>query len=181
MEFWMEHAGTCDETTLADVVAPFRDASYTALAWFTDRFQGVRGDALDALTASADTLLELRVFRDERELWVHRSCIGDAFQWRIADDNILEENVNRLPEAPFFREKDSYRIRSFQMLDIKEAKRTESGLCQILTTVGGRYALPMDERSRFIEVVSYLRYAPDGVANVADYRLAGFSDKGGVT
>ena len=174
---------------LCALIREFCDPSYTALAWFADRFQSGKGNSLMKLLHAPDTLLELRVFREDRELWVHRSCIGDPFHWRVADDAALRENTARIENTKrsadsFFRKAENYFLKTYQLLDIaRRGEADSSGMRNILTTVGGRYALPIGEKDRYMAVISYLRYtdggAMDGTANVVDYRLAGFCERAG--
>lgn len=181
LELWIRNDGMCEQYTLEDIVQEFCDASYTVLAFYSDHFQGAKGDRLPDLLNERDKLLELRVFSKDRELWMHRTALGSPFGWRIADDNTLKTNVLKL-EDPFWRYESLYRFPSYQMLDIDEtyppylkSEKDEFDCLYIRSTVKGRYALPITKGDSFIRLVNYVRYDGNGVANIVDYRLAEFT------
>ena len=136
------------------------------LAFFTDHFSSGRGwNAFEQLCATTDDLLEVRIFGESAELWLHRSSVGEPFSWRIAS----EENVPA----------DSI-IESCQILDIDSTYRPEGdpvdefGARKLRTIVGGYYSLPVRADERYIRIISYLVYDKNGTARAADYRICGF-------
>ena len=175
MDAWVKEFDTCTASELAGKAAAFAKASDYVIACYTDRFLAVRAEMLSALP-SFETLLELRVFNEERELWGHRSSIGSRFSWRIADDLELVRRAAQEPDD-FLRQPENRYLDSCQTLDIDTTESLETdefGSRKLRTTVGGDYALPISDGDGCIQIRSYLRYDKNGVATVADYRLVGF-------
>ena len=183
MDCWIQKHGVCPEDALASLLEEYRTGDYLAAAFFTGRFQGCRGNRLDSVLAEARDLVELRVFNESRELWLHRSCCGRPFFWRLAGESGCD------PRRDHFR--------TVQALDIDETydayqrgETDEYGSLKLRSTVKGHYALPIDRGDACVKVVNYVRYDENGVAEAADYRLAGFAsmrdgaawkeDKGGM-
>ena len=182
-ELWVNGSGSWSETELqskAKAVLPNPSADETRcfMALYTDKFICASIDKLDAALADVAWLLELRVFDRVRELWAHRSMLGEPFSWRIADDKALEEEAKKQQE-PFFNNPESYRIESTQRLDIdnsKEHKPTgepQYGGTLLRSTGRSVYELPINDENA-IKLVSYIRYDDSGIANVVDYRLKAF-------
>ena len=168
MDSWIQKYGDCAEDALASLLEEYRTGDYLAAAFFTGRFQGCRGNHLDSVLAKARELLELRVFNETCELWLHRSCCGKPFFWRLAG------------EAGCALTRDCFR--TVQALDVDETydayRRGETdkyGSLKLRSTVKGYYALPLDRGDECVQIVNYVRYDENGVAEAADYRFAGFA------
>ena len=168
MDVWIQKHGACPEDALASLLEEYGTGDDLVTAFFTDRFQGCRGDRLDSVLARASELVELRVFNESRELWLHRSCCGKPFSWRLAGESECD------PERDCFR--------TVQALDIDETYAAyqrgevdEYGALKLRSTVKGYYALPLGRGDKCVKIVNYVRYDENGVAEAADYRLAGFA------
>ena len=168
MDVWIQKHGACSEDALASLLEEYRTGDYLVTAFFTDRFQGCRGNHLDSVFAKAQELVELRVFNENQELWLHRSCCGKPFVWRLAGESGCD------PERDYFR--------TVQALDIDETygayQRGETdgyGSLKLRSTVQGYYALPLCRGDECVKIINYVRYDANGIAEAADYRLAGFA------
>lgn len=136
-----------------------------ALAFFVHCFHAARGDRLPQLLKeeSVGNLLELRVFSAERELWAHRSALGECFCWRVASET-------GLTAANFFETRQTLDI------DTKHAPKGKSlyGARHLRTTGGGEYDLPIGADDGCVVLVNYVAYDKDGCAFAADWRVKGF-------
>ena len=183
MASWIQKQGDCSEDALGALLEEYMTDGYLAAAFFTDRFQGYRGDRLDSVLDSVRELLELRVFNEDRELWLHRSRCEGPFSWRLAGEAGCD------PKRDFFC--------TVQALDIDETyvayqcgETDGYGSLKLRSTVQGYYVLPLCKGDECVKVINYVRYDANGVAEVADYRLVGFAsmkdgadwkkDKGGI-
>lgn len=179
MDRWIKAAGSCADSELLQKATEFAAAGDLVIACYTDRFLAVRADRLSALS-SFETLLELRVFNETRELWAHRSALGRPFSWRIADDAVLKQNAMQESDD-FLKEPENHFMDSVQTLDIDTTVTLgtdEYGSRRLRTTVGGAYALPIAENENCVRIRSYVRYDENGVGSVADARLLGFGCQG---
>ena len=184
MDFWIQKHGNCSEDALGPLLEEYMTDDYLVTAFFTDRFQGSRGYHLNSMLSNAQELVELRVFNENCELWLHRSCCGTPFYWRLAGEAGCD------PKRDFFC--------TVQALDIDETyvayqhgETDEYGSLKLRSTVKGYYALPLNIGDECVKVINYVRYDANGVAEVADYRLVGFAsmkdgtdwknDMGGIT
>lgn len=169
MDSWIQKHGICSEDVLGSLLEEYRTGDYLVTAFFTGWFQGCRGNHLDSVLASAQELVELRVFNENCELWLHRSCCGRPFSWRLAS------------EAGCGSQRDYFR--TVQALDIDESyaayQRGETdgyGSLKLRSTVQGYYALPICSGDGCVKIINYVRYDDvTGVAEAVDYRLAGFA------
>lgn len=136
-----------------------------ALAFFVHCFRAVRADRLQQLLSeeTVENLLELRLFSAERELWAHRSALGEHFSWRIASETGLTAS-------------DFFETRQTLDIDTKHAPEGEGlyGARPLRTTGGGEYALPIGEDDGCVVLVNYVAYDEDGCAFAADWRVKGF-------
>lgn len=149
--------------------------------FFTDRFEAADAPCVAALWQSPQTLLELRLFGPRQEFWAHRTALGRPFVWRVADEDTLAQNAASQASA-FLRDPAHHELVRCQYLDIDTTDpltRTpaSNGCVQLRTTVGGRYRLPLQEGQTMAQTVVYLNYNDNGLAEAADWRLAGFTDK----
>lgn len=164
---WIKAFGTAEETAL--IPAGFSTDGCLVLAFFTDSFKADYAEKiLPISTDQAQKLLELRVFDAEQELWLHRTTIGDPFHWRIASED--------------FENNKKYIIRTKQLLDLGESESQapmyEDGLRVLHTTSGYAYKLPIGADDKYVDIINYLSYDENGVANALDYRYEGFSKEG---
>ena len=166
MPWITENGVTEDAAALVKRVAAAEDR---IVAYFVDGFQSGYANRLDAILDRQDGLLELRMFSETRELWLHRSRLGVGFFWRIASEEQLPEPAR-------------YCFETRQLLDLGEAPDEtptfENGLRVLRSSGGGCFLLPISGEDRFIRIMNYVTYDPDGVANAADYRLIGFTKEG---
>lgn len=164
---WITEKGvTEDATALVKRLAVSEDR---IVAYFVDGFESGYADRLDAILDKQDRLLELRMFSETRELWLHRSRLGVGFFWRIAAEEQLPEPAR-------------YCFETRQLLDLGEAPDEipafENALRVLHSSGGGRFLLPISGEDRFVRIMNYVAYGEDGVANAADYRLIGFAKEG---
>lgn len=182
-DLWISKSGFSEESCLSEVVSSYMRGNSVAepcyfMALYTDKFICAKIDRLSDALADVEWLLELRVFDEERELWAHRSMLGQPFSWRVADDKVLEFETSK-QQGPFFDEPESYRIESCQKLDIDDKDRHEApgdpqyGGKLLRSTGRSVYELPINDENA-IRLVSYIRYDDNGIANVVDYRLKEF-------
>lgn len=127
-------------------------------------------DSADFITANADIkedkLLEIRCFDENGELHAVRSELGEPFSFR----RIPDKESKLCDECDFFDES--------QYLDIDSAKTEEKNDGSVYATGGGSYHLPDDAKGKSMLLVRYYyRFDDDGVANIYDWRLVGFTDK----
>ena len=166
---WIKKSGTMKEGELSDELKLYYSEDRMFLAYSTDSFRAGHALEKELSELSMGQLLELRIFSEKEELYYCRSRIGEDFQWRLAS----EENLNR----------DYYMVQ-YQTLDINTAKMEKDGFptdaCGNLilyTTVGGKYALPINREDNCSKVIAYIDYDMNGMAKVKDYRLCGFCKK----
>ena len=177
---WILDSGLCPETAAAAKVSAFlrpdgKDALLDAflLAFYADRFWAARGECIPPSLPDVENLLEVRVCRTDAELWMHRSRLGAAFAWRVADDAALWNHTEQ--NADLFSP-DDYRFETVQLLDIaRRGGKDEYGCMEVRSTTGGRYALPVADGDDRVKIVNYISYNADGVAGIADFRVAGFA------
>ncbi len=126
----------------------------------------------DVLNDSIGRLLEIRIFDTNRELWAHRSMLGQDFSWRTADDHFLKNTVANPSD---------YKRVVIQKLDIDE-KNTPSeaaarpGIRKLRATGGGIYELPVEKSENAVSLTEYISY--DHISNSAvfsDFRINGFA------
>lgn len=138
----------------------------TVLAFFCHRFCAARGDRLSQLLSDNGLhhLLELRAFSDGRELWAHRSALGEPFQWRVASEEGLTDA-------------DCFETRQTLDIDTRHSPQGEDayGARRLRTTGGGEYALPIAAGDGCAVLVNYVAYDEDGCAYAADWRVKGFA------
>ena len=166
---WIEDSNTCPEKELAELLMRQTIGTSYYLACFTDQY--LSGAVVEEQIKCLDLskLLEIRSFSEDREFLARRSYLGQPFQWRIAS----EKNCRG--------EAGAYLIR-YQFLDINanETKELEDGNVSLMTTVGGRYSLPIRHGMDRVKLIVYLDYDSEGMASVADYRVCGFECGGEV-
>ena len=171
MDKWNKKTGMCEPDEILPVMnAEISDAD-VILAYYSDRFQACEGSQMRDFLQDVSRLLEIRAFNGEKELWLHRSQLGRPFVWRIAS------------EEGCVAERDY--IETIQALDIDETyaayrngETDEFGCLKMRSTVKGYYALPIRKTDAFVKLIEYVRYDEDGIAGIADYRVAGFAPSG---
>lgn len=188
--YWIRESGSCSALELPALARSFTQPQDRAVAFYINRFQAANCGHVPALLDTPETLLEVRIFREEAEFWAHRTDLSADFNWRIADDNTLWE---KSPETDFDALKEQYIMETFQLLDISpeyapymDGEIDAFGCRKLRSSVGGHYALPLDDMSSgirkqygYVRLVNYLSYSADGIAGVADFRLAGFKPLSG--
>lgn len=175
MDIWVKESGFCEAPALREKARAFAASEDYVIAYYPDRFLVAAANQLSSLPAF-ETLLELRLFNEGRELWAHRSTLGKPFSWRIADDAELIRRAAE-EEDPELRLPQNHYLDTWQTLDIDTTANlgtNEYGSRRLRSTVGGSYALPVGENDGCVKIRSYVRYDENGVAAIADYRLLGF-------
>lgn len=191
-DYWISGEGELCEADLKSMVTEYLKADTNEsvpyiMMQYSDKFvcasiEKLRKlDKLNALLEDAAWLLELRVFDAERELWAHRSMLGEVFSWRIAADGVIEDNLKSCEQRAFFKDAKNYMLETCQLLD-KDDKHLPEGEGEyggkLLRSTGrGVYELPIGGEDA-VQLVSYIRYDDNGMANVVDYRLKGFCKLG---
>lgn len=162
-EKWIKDSGNVSEQGLHELVSRYFDREYYYLAGCTNEYCSGQDNLNDFINDKASALLELRVFSRDRELLLSRSIIGHDFNWRITDDGALEQSD--------YIDYEHY-------IDINTDKSVESdhGM-YILSTVGGRYKLPVTKSENAVLIRAYISYDNNGMAKVTDHRVCGFSRK----
>jgi len=180
---WIKESGEVALDQCPPIVDRFagEEAELRYLAFHSDRFSAGFRDTLSA--ELTETLLELRVFSPKAELRLIRTSLGESFQYRIADDDVLKKNVESLETSDLFlKDASNYVLKSRQVLDINDkyppfwkGEKDAKGCLLLCTTGGGHYALPIQPGDDVAVVENYLKYdEKTGVAGVADTRLVGF-------
>lgn len=152
--------------TIADLtalIAEFENDGTTAYAVWTDKF------ACEKRFSGKDAahLQELRIFDEGMEFRARRK--GQAFQWRVIDDNKFREALCSEPDD-FLKDFENRTYTERQYLDVDA--RLTSGT-NYVTTGGGHYTMP-EEGLRRIVLRNYLDYDADGILQINDFRLVGF-------
>lgn len=171
MSSWVKYEGSASAEELHDWVEcfllsrPDGGSGCRCIAFFTDRCAGARGEYIPELLSDARTLLELRLFDEQGELWCHRSMLGQRFACRWAEDAGVEEE---------------YMLSSAQYMDIAgELGAGGRGCVRLRSTAGSHFELPIDSGDRRVRLVSYVAYDEQNRAHIADYRIAGFEPEEG--
>ena len=167
-ECWVKDSGICKpEEVLSRVNECLREDENMggAVAFFTDHFDAAFPEGIETLLADPSHLLEARVYGKNRELWIHRGCIGDDFAWRLAADDGVPADARRVET---------------QWLDIDDSRGIsfrEDHVAKLCTTGGGHYVLPVKKDQKAVKLAVYYRYDKDGCAHAADYRMIGFEGR----
>lgn len=162
---WVKKKGVLIEADVLNfIIEQFSDTAEEAyfLAAHSDKYVTGRMQEEDLKKIDMKHLLEVRIFSKERELLVSRTMLGTDFSYRIAADEAVEQ---------------CYMIDHEQYIDINVEKsrvNTEKKQYDIMSTVGGKYTLPIDEDIDRIKIKSYIAYDVNGMAKVVDHRVAGF-------
>lgn len=175
---WIEAQGTKCESEMSDFLSEYFRDGLLYIACFTDRFESGIADKAAVSGISLESLLEIRIFNNEVELLARRSHINGDFYWRIASDRARTQNFkhikanepdNDLPE----KEEMTYFIQ-YQQLDINREKSKGS---KLISTVGGRYSLPLNGNENAAKLMIYMVYDERGMAAAADFRICGFEER----
>ena len=161
---WIKAAGTACEADIPALADRFfAGEAPIYLAGCTDCYRSGREGLSVFLSEKADTLLELRVFTEKKELLLTRSAIGHYFTWRVTGDEGLD---------------DYDYIDSEQFIDINTERTYEAdGLMRIFSTVGGRYSLPLAKGENAVRVRAYVSYDHNSIGKIIDHRVCGFLKK----
>ncbi len=150
-------AGNLD-SYLSEKKETFSGMKYIAM--YPDSFRsGIYGDGL-----KLEDLLEARIFNDEMELWITRNSIGEDFSWRIASEKDCRADAGAYYEQ-------------YQLIDMDtklSGKPLDDGCIEIISTVGGKYALPIAAGQKRIKIITYVDYDENGMAYAADNRICCF-------
>lgn len=166
---WIKRYGECMHTEILSIIeeSDIPKGCYY-LAGYTNRYDSGIITEHSWSTEEFKYLLELRIFCGKQELLFLRSSIGAKLQWRLTDDESLD---------------DTDYIDSEQYIDINVEKslgsmaKDRQDVVQLFTTVGGSYYLPLKEGENAVAVRAYIAYDDNGMAYVADHRLCGFVEK----
>ena len=157
---WIEENGTGSTEELKTYLIDKNESlkGYTFIAMYTDSFVSGKYEG----DMNLEFLLEARIFCESTELYISRSSIGEDFAWRSASEKNCDNS-------------DYYE--QYQIIDInseKSYKDEAHGKMNIISTVGGRYELPINDGQTRIRIISYVDYDENGMAFVADNRVCGF-------
>ncbi|MGN0643069.1 MAG: CRISPR-associated protein Csx19 [Huintestinicola sp.] len=119
---------------------------------YTDRFECCGFKHID------DTahLLEARIFTENAELKIMRPTMADGFSYRLIDDSKGNNDF----------------IDEIQLLDIAASEG-----CEYTASGGGKYTLPLENAAK-IRIRNYISYDEQGIAQITDFRAAGFLKRG---
>ena len=132
------------------------------LAAHSDKYMSGRLKKVGLTEVDNQHLLEMRAFTGKKELLMNRTMLGRDFTYPLADDEMVD---------------DCYMLEHIQYLDInaqKSSYNTTTGQYEIMSTVGGRYTMPINEEVDRIKIKSYILYDDSGMAKVVDNRVVGF-------
>ncbi|MCR4646754.1 MAG: hypothetical protein K5695_15320 [Oscillospiraceae bacterium] len=155
--------GTVPEAELMQCIAEYQSDRTNAYAVWTNRFACAgQFDGSDLAH-----LQEVRIFCEEREFRARRS--GDAFLWRVIDDEAFRTALAGEPDAFLGK----YENRIFDESHCLDIDKKETQGTAYTTTGGGHYTLP-EEGLETVQLRNYLDYDEDGIVQVTDFRLVGF-------
>lgn len=159
---WILKSGQCDLADAKKLLFELSQQDCFFIAMYTNRFEAGRLEELKIDCICDNLLLELRAFNKDKELLITRGCIGEEFSWRIAADNELEKE-------------EYYDVEHF--IDINTEKSTEyaeDGNLIIMSTVGGKYSLPIKKGTSKVKIRNYIDYDSNGMARAIDSRICCF-------
>jgi len=162
-EKWIKELGIVREEELTTLVNRVFHDDYYYLAGCTDAYCSGKGRANSFLITKASKLLEMRIFSSDMELHLSRSMVGQDFKWRLTSDETLEDC-------------DYIDYEHYIDINPEESRKTEKGM-NILSTVGGRYELPIESGDNVAYIRAYVTYDKNGMAKVKDHRVRGFGRK----
>ena len=157
---WILDAGTVDEGKVYEKIKELLPKDIYFLAGCTDAYCAGEGEIESFLNEKVNTLLEMRVFSDDRELFFSRSMIGQLFDWRVTTD----EGIDYTDYIDYVHFIDINSERSYS---------TDKGM-HIISTVGGEYDLPLKNGENMVLIRAYISYDKNGVGKVVDHRIRGF-------
>lgn len=170
MEFkWVkEKSDNVEASDLNAVLNAIDDTKLFFFAYQTDAFLAGRAEKEQLGRIAIDKLLELRLFDVNQEKLYVRSVLGAPFSYRLASEKETELSKE-------------YYIEMFQTIDINDHERKkrnypEDGYknMEILTTVNGRYHLPITKDEDTVKIIAYIDYDENGMAKVMDHRVCAF-------
>lgn len=175
-KIWIKEYGNSPEDEIRVIVERLMPSDSIGIAYYTDRFRAADKEHAKSLCEDVSRLLELRLFNACSELHIRRSHMGGEFTWRLADDIVLEESAAQETDE-FLKNPGNHFVEYKQYLDIDstfDSKMDDYGCRTLRTTGGGYYTLPVSKKQKIVRIVAYLQYDKNGMAHIADYRLAGF-------
>lgn len=181
---WISGQGKCKEEDMPELLRVQFLSGRLFVAYFSDGFMSGKVERHSVEELNVHALLELRIFDQDTEFLARRSSLSAPFNWRAADDQYMCRNFERLAEDPDsglpFSVDMLYSDRT-QILDINEQAAQEisddSGNVlgsELMTTVGGRYFLPVMTGATRVLTKTYYYYDAEGMARAEDFRLCGF-------
>ena len=181
---WIRENGVCNENDLSGLLRDQMSADSYFAAYQTDRLLSGRPDQIEDIDPSK--LLEIRIFDEQTEFLARRSVIKKPFMWRIADDKTLSERVKMRADDPnnlYPADESMYFHTGYQMLDVNTDKSKEitgeDGTfvkTDFMSTVGGRYSLPITKNIQKIKTKTYYSYDADGMVSADDFRMCSFEE-----
>lgn len=190
-KIWIEESGTCRESELLELLQKQHGEKKCYLAYYTDQFVSGYASKNELQQVDVKKLLEIRVFCAEREFLARRSMLGKTFSWRVASDTARKKNYQlwkeEVSDGEFIPEEEQTYLEHYHTLDINRDwmqkngnSKNEHGCIELLTTVGGRYSLPIELDMNSVKIMSYLIYDENGMVKVADTRICEFVRRKGV-
>ena len=162
--------GTANEADVISFAEKYFHSGCNVYAVHTDHFYC--GTELDA---DSRHLIELRIFDENSELKISRLNIGAEFNWRYIDDS---EFISKLKDEPdkFLGDFKNRVYDEAHYLDI-DSNYTHG--CCYTATGGGEFTLPVENAEK-VRIRNYFDYDENGILIISDFRILGFTQKGGV-
>ena len=138
-----------------------------------DRFQIIRlSENLEDHVQNEDRILEIRVFNEQEERKLFRTNISSAFMERtIRDQNITDPDF----DAANF---EHMHFDETQYLDIDLTKGQDPKSMEVISTGGGKYALPCNPKNAKVTIRYYLdQYSDSGQVKIRDWRIVEFVEE----
>ncbi len=162
---WILDKGSISGKDIIGLVNRYFTDDYYYLAGCTDSFCSGTKDLTSFLEKKNEVLLELRVFTEDKELFLFRSILGHDFSWRITSDDGLDNN-------------DYIDYRHYIDINSDSERTYMSGdRRNIISTVGGEYSLPIKEHENMVRIRAYVSYDRNGIGKIADHRVCGFASE----
>lgn len=175
---WITERGSFSEEVTASYLKNHAREYGYFIMFLTDGMRSGKAAQIESCFVDLPYVLELRLFDEKHEFWLSRSMLGQSFSWRIADDGILNAELQKHGCTGYFADPAKFRYEQLQKLDIADYPEGQpflSGNRLIRTTGGGIYELPIKTEDAVL-LVSYISYDDqNGCAKRVDFRLKEFT------
>ena len=168
MRDYIYERGRANEADVRSVAEKYFNSGSSVYAVHTDHLY-----CGNELLIDEKHLIELRIFDEDSELKISRLNINSEFSWRYISDTEFRKRLES-EEDEFLREFENRVYNEAHYLDINENYTHGTNYT---TTGGGKYTLPVENAEK-VRLRNYLEYDNDGLLNITDFRIIGFSCKG---